>query len=445
MSKIKFGMAWLVAASLALAACGRQGQATETAEQPGFSLPQSPLLSVLERKVGLIAYVGPDGNVYTVDQSGKDPKQITTDANLVEGNFHYYEFPTWSPDGKSLAFYGLQGTDETDVVSTLYTSGDDGTNLVEAYQSETNVPIYLSWSPDSSKVTFISSITGGSSLVLNMVPAAGGEVEVLDVGTPYYWDWLPDSSGILVHSGGPSSLDPQARLAMLTLSDGVVEDTLNLKPASFQSPALSPDGSQVLLSIESGNGNQLVVTDRLGTIEKQVADVSDAVAFSWAPGGKRLAYISGQVFQGLLIGKLNFVELGDELKSVEADHENVMAFFWAPDGKQVAYFVPAQAAPQEGDTSGDTGGLLLSLYVADATTGKSKLIATYTPTPDFLRTLPYFDQYSRSTTIWSPDSQNLVVSAFLDQETPGIFVVPASGITEPRFLQPGTVGFWSAK
>jgi TolB protein len=443
MSKLKLAMIWVVAASLALTACGAKDETTQ--EKPGFSLPQSPLLAALERKVGLIAYVGPDGNVYTVDQSGKDPKQITTDGKLEQGNFHFYEFPTWSPDGKSLAFYGVQGTSETDLVSTLYTSDTEGKNLVEAYKSDKNVPIYLSWSPDSSKVTFISSITGGTGLVLNMVPAAGGDVEVLDVGSPYYWDWLPDSSGIIVHSGGPSSQDPQARLAMLTLNDGVVEDTLNLKPASFQSPALSPDGSEVLLAIESGGSNQLVLTDRLGTVEKQVADITDASAFSWAPDGKRLAYISGQVIQGIMVGKLNFVELGDELKTVEADHENVMAFFWAPDGKQVAYFVPAQAAPQEGDTSGDSGGLLLSLYVADVTNGKSKLIATYTPTSDFLRTLPYFDQYARSTTIWSPDSQNLVVSAYLDQNTPGIFVVPASGITDPRFLQAGTVGFWSAK
>ena len=32
-------------------------------------MPQSPLLSSLERKSGLIAYIGLDGNIYTIDFS----------------------------------------------------------------------------------------------------------------------------------------------------------------------------------------------------------------------------------------------------------------------------------------------------------------------------------------------------------------------------------------
>jgi len=61
----------------------------------------------------------------------------------------------------------------------------------------------------------------------------------------------------------------------------------------------------------------------------------------------------------------------------------------------------------------------------------------------FLNIFPFFDQYQRSATIWSPDSRYLVVSAIANESTQGLFIVPASGDFEPRFLTEGRLGFWS--
>ena len=447
MSRITILATFLVAASITVAAC--QTKSADEGDDPSFIVPQSPLLGAFERKVGLIAYIGADGNVYTVDQSGQNPAQITDDARLREGNFHYYNFPTWSPDGKSLAFYGVQGTSEIDLVSTVYTSDAEGQTLVETYTSDRHVPIYLMWSPDSSQVTFISNIAGGPGLVLNMVPAAGGESQVLDVGAPYYWDWLPDSSGVLVHTGGPASTDAEARLALLTLTEGVVEDTLALRPAAFKSPALSPDGSKVLLAIEADGESKLVITDRLGNIENEIDTVDGPVAFAWSPDGQRVAYIVGQAGQQLAIGKLMFVELGEQLETAETEQDQVLAFFWAPDSKQVAYLTLAQFTPEpdpEAPESATAENMqyYLKLYVSD-TAGKAKRLFSFVPPDDFWRMLPYFDQYARSATIWSPDSQNLVVPAYISADASAILVVSASGVTEPRLLQEGAIAFWSAK
>ena len=43
----------------------------------GFRIPQSPLLGTLERKSGRIAFVGMDGNIYTMNQAGHDVTSIT--------------------------------------------------------------------------------------------------------------------------------------------------------------------------------------------------------------------------------------------------------------------------------------------------------------------------------------------------------------------------------
>ncbi len=82
---------------LAVTACGPQG----------MHMPESPLLSALERKSGLIAYVGVDGNIYTINQAGGDKASITQDATLQsedDGIRLSYFLPTWSPDAKQFAF-----------------------------------------------------------------------------------------------------------------------------------------------------------------------------------------------------------------------------------------------------------------------------------------------------------------------------------------------------
>ncbi|MEK7327634.1 MAG: hypothetical protein AAB217_20505, partial [Chloroflexota bacterium] len=270
--------------ALALAGCKQQ---EELVDQRGLRLPESPLLTFLERKSGFIVYVGSDGNIYTVNQTGSNPTAITDDADLEGDTVRYYQFPTWSPDSKSLTYFSISGSSEADLTAAIFVVDDDGKNKVEAHTLEGGSrPIYLSWSPDSANISFISTIPGGDGLTLNMVPAAGGEVTLLDTGAPYYWDWRPDSAGMLIHAGGARSTDPTARLSFLNLTDGVVEDGLLLKPSPFQSPAFSPDGAQVLLAAENDEGNHaLLLTDPLGGIETEIATIDTSVAFSWSPDG----------------------------------------------------------------------------------------------------------------------------------------------------------------
>lgn len=428
----------LLVLSVVLAGCS-------SGKQQGASpaLPESPLLSLLERKSGLIAYVGADGNIYTVDQSGKSPVQLTTDAQLEKDKpLRLYQYPVWSPDGASLAFHGFSGATDP-LKSAVYTIGKDGKNLVEAYTSDTDRPIYLSWSPDSKNLSFITSVGSTNGIALNMVPASGGKATTLDVGGPYYWDWQPDSAGMFIHSGGAASQNPGgARLALLTVSDGIAEDSFTLSSAAFQTPEFSPDGSQLLLAVEQDNKEKLVLTDRAGAVQSELATFDTAVAFGWSPDGKRVGYItdSGDGKYGVTHGKLQFVEVGDASKIVTVETDNVMAFFWSPDSKQVVYFVLHETTNEAGDPV-----FYLEMAAADPLTGTSKsLVPQFIPTREYLQTLAYFDQYSRSGTIWSPDAQNILLCIDTSQG-PGIFVIPSSGITEPRFLQSGTTAFWSWK
>ncbi len=80
----------------------------------------------------------------------------------------------------------------------------------------------------------------------------------------------------------------------------------------------------------------------------------------------------------------------------------------------------------------------------NAGNGGTHNVTTFAPSERLLQVIPYFEQYHQSLTIWSPDSKNLVVSAYVGGK-PGIFVVAASGRLDPRYIADGWLGLWSWK
>lgn len=417
----------------------------------GVRVPQDPLLSTFARKSGHIVYLGSDGNVYTMDQGGGDEKQITSNAALTgEGTRRYYDFPAWSPDGKKIAFVEVK-LENGQPSAALYTADRDGQNVIEAFSDPKQVPFYLYWSPDSQKISFLASSNGSQDLLLQLVPAGGGEAKTLDAGQPYYWSWSPDGKQVLVHVGG-AAVDAGARLALLRIDGGVSEAGLTHKPTYFQSPAWSPDGKQLLFAAERNKERALILADASGAEQSQLTTFEGGIAFGWSPDGKHVAYVTGDAQSLGSLGQLTIADPKKPTKAKTVENEPVMAFFWAPDSKQIAYFVPevVSPTPEAGqDASGGSQFLVLHLFVVNAGDAKSHSVATFIPTRDFYNILPYFDQYQHSATLWSPDSQNLVLSAFSPTDSgdakPGIFVVHGSGNLEPRFLKEGTLGLWSPK
>jgi TolB protein len=413
-------------------------------------MPQSPLLSTLERKSGLISYIGVDGNMYVSDQAGGHLKKLTEDAVIPKSQsdpLHYYEYPTWSRDGSQLAFMGLK-SDGAKTQSTLMVANMDDDSVNEIYNSESEHPIYLNWSPDNSNLSFISTNVSGQNIILQSIPAQGGDRTILDTGSPYYWSWAPDGHVMIVHAGGTTASAPE-HIAFLNVdSSTVTEQGLDSTPAAFQAPAWSPDGSRIALARGADLQNEIVVTDAAGENPKKVGAFSNKTAFAWSSDSSRLAYIDGdQALNAGTFGPLHVVDLETSKETVEDG--NIIAFFWAPSGNEIAYFVLLQA---NADSSGSSGGsaqttpqYVLQLHVLDVTTGKSRELFTYQPTQQFLSVLPYFDQYHQSVTIWSPDNNNLVLSFLDNSGNPGIAVVAASGKLQPRLLAQGYLAFWSWK
>ena len=411
-----------------------------------MQLPQSPLLSTLERKSGLIAYIGADGNMFVSDQAGGNLNQLTDDAQLPQNQsepYRLYQYPTWSQDGNQLAFVRTSSENATPKSELLVANiGDDAVNQV--FESESEHPFYLYWSPDNANVSLLTTSVSGQSLILQNIPADGSERTIIDTGSPYYWSWAPDGSTMIVHTGGANSTSPQ-HVAFLSVDAEVIENGLDTTPASFQSPAWSPDGRHILLTrVNDNDEKEIILTDGTGKFEKTIGSFEVNTAFAWSPDSTRIAYISGtQAMNAGVIGDLHVVDIETLEETVK--EENVYAFFWSPSGEKLAYFIPLLTNQAADGTQSATQRLILRLNMLEVATGESRELFTYQPTEQFANILPYFDQYHQSVTIWSPDNNNLVLSFLTSDGNPGIAIAAASGQLEPRLLAEGFLAFWSWK
>ena len=412
----------------------------------GMQVPQDPMLAFLERKSGQIAYVGRDANIYVVDQGGRSPTALTDDAVVPEqegGRFHVYHLPAWSRDSARLAFVGLSGQGG-DATSDLYIADVEVEGAsTSVYRSALELPYFLNWSPDNATVGFLST-SGSNTTQILQTAASGRDRLIVDAGAPYYWSWAPDGSAMIVHTADPAAQGVRDRVAFLTLHDEVAEVGLDFTAGSFQAPAWSPDGNYILVAESSEDSStDLVLLDSAGARLRSLAQLDGDVAFAWSFDSQLLAYIAGDGSPEVgTLGPLHVLDLDTSEEHIES--RPVFAFFWSPDGREVAYFVPQRAAGQA-ETEEQPSDLILELNVLDVDSGESRVLLTFRPSNQFGEILPVFDQYHQSATIWSPDSNNIVLS-FLDSESqPGIAVVAASGSLEPRYLAEGVLAFWSWK
>jgi Tol biopolymer transport system component len=416
-------------------------------------VPQSPLLPLLERKAGLIAYIGADWNIYTADQAGKNVTTYTDDAKVptkATDPFRYYAYPTWSHDGNSIGFVGVSGQGDKRSADIFIANVKEKAKKV--FSSDNEHPFYLYWSPDNTNLGFLSTTADGQSMILQSVSIDSTDRTLIDTGTPYYWSWAPDGKTMIVHAGSAQSSAPE-HVAFLKVDSKITEDGVDATPASFQTPAWSPDGKSILMTrVNDQKKNEIVITDGQGKFEKAIGTYTLNTAFAWSNHSDMVAYIEGkqQVSAGTL-GTLHIID-AKTTEEIFKDEDDVFAFFWSPNDQKIAYFVPkvvSGSSSSSGSTDSGTQDqnqqLYLQLKMLDVNSGESKELYTFPPTDQFTAILPYFDQYHQSATIWSPDNNNIVLSFLSQDGSPGIAVVAASGQLEPRVIAQGYLAFWSWK
>ncbi|MEZ4730814.1 MAG: hypothetical protein R3E79_27130 [Caldilineaceae bacterium] len=214
---------------------------------------------------------GADGNLFTISPDGTTRFDLTTDA----GRTRAYTQATWSSSGERIGWTVLEQT-AAGLQSTLITSRADGS---ERTQAETLFPpFYLYWSPDDSKLAYLSNWLGeqGQTIALQLVNIAGGGDEAITIGTgqPLYFSWAPTSEKLITHAANQ-------RVALVTLGRDDVQ-VLTEASANFAAPQWSTTGEQLLFVTAEETVPQLVLTDVNGENPQLITNLSREDAISLA-------------------------------------------------------------------------------------------------------------------------------------------------------------------
>ena len=414
---------------------------------------------------GQIVYLTGEGNIALTNATGSITAEVTSDAFIDEASqtVRVYQFPTFSNDGASLAFVQVDANGATsDFTQTLHVAeAKDKPAVTDIYETTVgNIP-YLDWSPDSSKLAFLTIAQANGAI--RLVSPNGGPISTLDIGTSAYWHWRNDSAAIVAHLGGASSASSDAHLAVIDKFD-IPADTNQLTrltsfPGQFQAPQFSPNGKFMLyVAGQSKEVNDLILADAAGKPVCTVTRMENGAFFAWSPTGTQIAYLDTiaplQSPRPLTILDL---ETG---KRLQVDRDSIM-FFWSPIGNRLAlYSIFDTGAASQSNSGGTTLGKpanapaqqtqkVLRIEMIDAATGKAVKVADTLPTRDMAQFFQFFDQYSRAMTPWSPDGRSLVFVTSEPSATAadiGVATLSASGTSVSLTqIATGSMAFWSPK
>ena len=383
---------------------------------------------------GRIAYIGEEGQLFTVQPNGENERQLTHDE-------FPYLFPTWATQSNQLAVIG-----GGDIVSLTDAEDSAPTSL---YEGGVQNPFYLYWSPDGSQISFLTNTQRG--IALRVAPADGSaEAEVWDIGTPFYWNWLDDNAQMLVHTG---TAGENARLGLLQ-ADGQLEDIA--PPGAFQAPGISANGRYWAYAEDMGNGNSWLVITDTESGEQWTERHPAVAALSWSPATDQLAFITGLQDKNSFWGPLRLFDTETGEVSLLSDNV-VLAFFWSPNGRYLATFntgdinrdfgvnVAHNSKPDrstQAKSASQFNPHQFNLAIIDLQTGEETQVMSFFPTGIFIsQFLPFFDQYALSHNIWSPNSDAIVLPLREEGES-RVKVIRIDG-SEFIDLGKGDMAFWS--
>ncbi|QPC81228.1 PD40 domain-containing protein [Phototrophicus methaneseepsis] len=372
---------------------------------------------------------------------------------------HRYQWPTWSTDGR-LAYFCCDLEFSQTFETAAYIAPDSQNRGIAAFEGTAETIIYAAWSPtacDAENRCFdlamlVSDFNNGG-LYLELVHDVDATTtrQTVTQAAPLYYSWSADGTRILLHL---NNQDLSIYSALQNDFDTSFEQSSS---GTFQAPAWSPVDNRLLVGIptEQGRGADLVVIED-GIILPLVQNIIGSVSFSWSPDGRYVAY---RILDERGLNTLNVVEATSGALIAQSEIEGVVGFFWSPDSQKIAFVTPETpvdsinrpAQPMtiqhQFDAPQPAQDLVsLTWHILDTASGLSTPLNTFIPTSNFIYMLLYFDQFSQSHRIWSPDSQYLVYTELMLADSP-VSLVQIRDVSDaaatPITVDNGTFAVWS--
>ncbi|MFN2510104.1 MAG: SBBP repeat-containing protein [Pyrinomonadaceae bacterium] len=244
---------------------------------------------IVQRSNGLIAFAadraftpvsGPSG-IYTINPDGTGESLF---PNIPLNAFR----PSWSPDGRRLAFQHRNGSlNEISVINA------DGSGLLKIAENVSSFNQRITWSPGGAHIAFIGEGDGQHVETFRVVSFAN-----TDCGGTYRLptsptlltavDWSPDGSKFVYATDRElfvMNADGSGQTQVTTMQqtpDGLTTDSY---------PRWSPDGSKILFTRSTNNNRDLYSINSDGSGFTRLLNINQAEQGSWSPDGTKVVFV----------------------------------------------------------------------------------------------------------------------------------------------------------
>jgi len=249
--------------------------------------------------------------------------------------------PTWSADGKSVAFFlnRIMGTDLCDQMILLPASyeGRPLTSPAAIKLPQQTVYKPSGWSPDNQ----IGLVANTPELnAVYSVPATGGKAIQLTPKTALMPTWMPDGKRIYF----PGAHDGLRTGIEFVPAEGGAVARIPFRNADFQPlyPSVSPDGKQILfMAIKEASARvwgMFTVPVEGGDVTEIPVGIKWAFFPCWAADGKSFAFVGQEDLQGPADIYAISTSGGKAQKlTSESDGVSRSPVAWSPDGSTIAF------------------------------------------------------------------------------------------------------------